>query len=212
MSRWLLEQAAGYVVYGSDGRKLGTFIELVTHGEGGADSVAIRCERIFLWRRRTVPVAAVARVDPEERTVTLLLDGAGLERAHEVQAGEMQHGWVAERIDRYAGAPVAAAAAPPSDAETPTAPTHPDGCEALASADDSPAAVADAAEEAARGQHLLFAPTSAGYVLIERSGAAPPYVDTIELSDPAGSFAVVKLARSPLPNDERLCAYLDQLT
>jgi len=211
MSRRLLEQAAGYVVFGSDGRRLGTFIELVSQGERGADSVAIRCERIFLWRRRTVPLAAVARVDPKERTLTLLLDEAGIERAHELQAGAMRGGWVTERIDRYAGAPVAEPDARASDADGPAARPQPDRGEAVAPADGSPAAGAAAAEEAARGQHLLFAPTSAGYVLIERTGAPPPHPATIELSDPAGSFVVVKLARSPLPNDERLCAYLDRL-
>jgi hypothetical protein len=211
MFQWLLEHAAGYAVYGSDGRRLGTFIELLTQSEGEADSVAIRCDGVFLWRRRSVPLAAVARVDPEERTVTLLLDETGIERAHELRPGEIRGGWVAERIDRYAETPVAEADAPASDANTSTAGPESDACKELSSADGSPSAGAAAAEEAAPGQHLLFAPTSAGYVLIECTGAPPLNPDTIELSDPVGSFVVVKLAHSPLPNDERLCAYLDRL-
>ncbi len=66
-ARRLLERAAGYVVYGADGERVGKFVKLVSRAEEDADALAIRCERIFLWRRRTVPVAAVARVDPEER-------------------------------------------------------------------------------------------------------------------------------------------------
>ena len=78
-------------------------------------------------------------------------------------------------------------------------------CEALGCS--APAAV----NAVPSSQHLLFVPTIAGYVLVEGAGAAPPCHHKIELAEPAGSFVVVKLARSPLPNDERLCAYLDRI-
>jgi hypothetical protein len=213
VSRRLLERAAGYVVYGSDGRRVGKLIELVARGEEGADSVAIRCERIFFWRRRTVPIAAVARVDPEERTVTLRLDEAAIERAHESQAGAIREGSAADLIARYGGAVGAEADAPAIDADTPAPAPRPDGSDALAaaSADGSQSAGADAADELALGRHLLFVPTTAGYALLERNGEPPPCPGTIKLCDPPGSFAVVKLAPSPLPNDERRCAYLDRL-
>jgi hypothetical protein len=179
----LLDDAAGYVVFGSDGRRLGTVIELVSGGEERSDSLAIRCDRIFFWKRRTVPVAAVGGLDPQRQTVTLMLDSTNIERAHELHTSELQQGWVADRIAHYADAP------------TP---------EAEASAGEGNPAVDGL-------QHVLFAPTAAGYLLIEREGSAPPRAGTVELSDPPGRFEVVKLAQSPLPHDQRLCAYLDRI-
>jgi hypothetical protein len=58
---------------------------------------------------------------------------------------------------------------------------------------------------------LLFVPSATGYVLIERSSAPLRHAETLELDEPAGSFVVVKLAQSPLPDDSRPCVYLDRL-
>jgi hypothetical protein len=58
---------------------------------------------------------------------------------------------------------------------------------------------------------VLFAPTAAGYLLIEQDGSPPSHAATVDLSDPPGRFEVVKLARSPLPADGRVCAYLDRI-
>jgi hypothetical protein len=207
VSRRLLEDAAGYVVYGSDGRRLGKVIELVTGGEERGDSVAIRRDRIFLWRRRTVPVAAVAGIDPQERTVTLLLDSTGIERAHERHTEEIRQGSVADLIAHYADAPTPEAAAYALDADAAGSGHIP---VSAPSGDDSTSASAEPVAEAA-GQHVLFAPTAAGYLLIERDGSPPPPAGTLELSDPPGRFQVVKLAQSPLPDDPRLCAYLDRI-
>jgi hypothetical protein len=117
VSRQLLEDAAGYVVYGYDGRRLGTVIELVTGGAGRGDSVAIRRDRIFLWRRRTLPVAAVASIDPQERTVTLSLDSTGIERAHDRHAEEIRQGSIADLIAPYADAPTPQTTAQTHDAD-----------------------------------------------------------------------------------------------
>jgi hypothetical protein len=65
-------------------------------------------------------------------------------------------------------------------------------------------------EEEARESHVLFVPTGGGYVLVDRDGLPPRRAETVALSDPPGSFVVVKHAQSPLPNDQRLCAYLDR--
>jgi hypothetical protein len=62
----------------------------------------------------------------------------------------------------------------------------------------------------ASGPHLLFVPSPAGYELLESAGPPPAVGSPVELPDRDGvGFAVVKLARSPLPDDARLCAYLE---
>ena len=55
--------------------------------------------------------------------------------------------------------------------------------------------------------HLLFLTKPTGYELAERDGDPPATGSTIELDD-AGRFEVVKVASSPLPGDNRPCAYL----
>jgi hypothetical protein len=59
------------------------------------------------------------------------------------------------------------------------------------------------------GKHLLFLSRPTGYELAEREGEPPAPGEEIEL-DGAGSFVVVKVASSPLPQDNRPCAYLQQ--
>ncbi len=58
----------------------------------------------------------------------------------------------------------------------------------------------------ASGQYLLFVSKPSGYELAEREGE-PPAAGT-ELEDGEGRFLVSKVAPSPLPGDERPCAYL----
>lgn len=59
-------------------------------------------------------------------------------------------------------------------------------------------------------RHLLFVPTSAGYRIIERHGAAPELGATVELAADHASrcYLVVKRARAPFPESRRCCAYL----
>jgi hypothetical protein len=54
--------------------------------------------------------------------------------------------------------------------------------------------------------YLAFVWTPNGYQFREREGDAPP-VGT-ELEDENSHFVVTKVASSPLPGDERRCAYL----
>lgn len=54
--------------------------------------------------------------------------------------------------------------------------------------------------------HLLFVPARQGYELIEREGAPPPLGSKVDLE--GRRFVVLKVAFSPLPDDERRCAYL----
>ena len=65
--------------------------------------------------------------------------------------------------------------------------------------------------ETGTGSYVLFVPSASGYELVERDGPAPAFGETIELSGIDGRYAVVKVVRSPLPDDRRPCAYL-QLT
>ena len=54
--------------------------------------------------------------------------------------------------------------------------------------------------------HLLFVGSPTGSQLSARSGEPPPTGSVLE--DDQRRFRVTKLARSPLPDDPRLCAYL----
>jgi len=58
------------------------------------------------------------------------------------------------------------------------------------------------------GKHLLFVSRPTGYELVERDGDPPAAGSAVELDENGGAFEVVKVAPSPLPHDERLCAYL----
>jgi hypothetical protein len=61
-------------------------------------------------------------------------------------------------------------------------------------------------------EHLLFVPTYQGYLLVERSGAAPALGEVVELPEtPGARLMVAKLASSPLPHDRRTCVYLNNL-
>jgi hypothetical protein len=56
--------------------------------------------------------------------------------------------------------------------------------------------------------HLLFVTKPTGYELAEREGEPPAPGSPVELEGNGGSFKVAKVASSPLPGDERRCAYL----
>jgi hypothetical protein len=58
-------------------------------------------------------------------------------------------------------------------------------------------------------KHLLFLSRPTGYELAEREGEPPAPGEEIEL-DGEGRFVVVKVASSPLPQDDRPCVYLQQ--
>jgi hypothetical protein len=58
--------------------------------------------------------------------------------------------------------------------------------------------------------HLVFFPHGDRYLLIERQAPLPPVGADVFLNEPTPcSYVVTKLARSPLPHDGRLCAYLE---
>ena len=55
-------------------------------------------------------------------------------------------------------------------------------------------------------KHLLFVTKPSGYELGERDGDPPAPGESVEVEDL--SFTVTKVGPSPLPQDERACAYL----
>jgi hypothetical protein len=57
-------------------------------------------------------------------------------------------------------------------------------------------------------RHLRFISTSTGYRLVEMEGPPPSSGATVAISEQLGPFRVMKLGPSPLPNDDRICAYL----
>jgi hypothetical protein len=63
-----------------------------------------------------------------------------------------------------------------------------------------------------RPGHLLFVPTDKGYTLLERPGDAPPVLRDLDGAELGleGRFRVLKIVASPLPSDERPCAYLER--
>ncbi len=57
--------------------------------------------------------------------------------------------------------------------------------------------------------HLLFVPVAGSYVLVERPGSAPrPGEEIIDGAHDGRRYFVARVGRSPLPLDERVCAYL----
>jgi hypothetical protein len=55
-------------------------------------------------------------------------------------------------------------------------------------------------------KHLLFVTKPSGYELVERDGDPPAPGEAVEVEDT--SYTVTKVGPSPLPQDDRSCAYL----
>ena len=89
----------------------------------------------------------------------------------------------------------------PEPAPEPAEPEH---------APPAPIAMLMPAPEPAASAHLLFVPTGTRYLLEDREGPAPSPGTEVTLED-GRRFRVTKLASSPLPADERRCAYLEAL-
>lgn len=57
-------------------------------------------------------------------------------------------------------------------------------------------------------RHLRFISTPSGYAILEAEGRPPSPGSTVDVQDHLGPFLVLRLGPSPLPNDDRICAYL----
>jgi hypothetical protein len=56
--------------------------------------------------------------------------------------------------------------------------------------------------------HLLFVPTPARYLLVEREGAPPEPGSELDVAEAAGAFVVTKVGPGPFPGEPRPCAFL----
>jgi hypothetical protein len=69
------------------------------------------------------------------------------------------------------------------------------------------------AESDGQGQglgHVLFVSKPTGYELFEREGDPPAVGSVVELDGQEGRWFVSRVSPSPLPQDKRRCAYLQQ--
>jgi hypothetical protein len=167
-------------------RRVGTFIELVgAEGEG----IAIRHDGVFLWRRRLLPIATVEAISPDYGAVVLTVDRRTLKGSN------------------VAPTPVSATHSPAEDEGSDE--DRPARIARGVAAGEGDSEVGGSAESAAQA-HLQFVSTSNGYQLLERRGPAPTAFEYVSVPEHDGLFQVTKLATSPLPNDRRLCAYLER--
>ena len=181
----MLGTAPGYAVVDREGKRVGAFVELA-----GGDRIVIRHDGILVWHRRLLPITAVANVIPDKRAVMLTIDERALadtetepnpatDTSAVTEEDSDPRGDWRDRIDRY------------------IAPANGDAHERELTR-----------ERTAAKRHLLFVSTPAGYSFVEREGPPPPLGGHIEIPGQAIPFVVLKVSRSPLPNDDRTCAYL----
>jgi hypothetical protein len=175
--------ARGYAVLDRRRRRVGTFIELAGH-----EGIAIRHDGVFLWRRRVLPLATVDAVFPERGAVVLNVDRRTLKgtNAPPTPVGTTPSADEDEYSDEDSHARVAG----------------------YVTASESESDAHRSAESTAHA-HLLFVSTTHGYQLLERPGPAPAALEYVRVPKHDGLFRVAKLATSPLPNDRRMCAYLE---
>jgi hypothetical protein len=150
----------------------------------GHEGIAIRYDGVFLWRRRVLPFATVEAVFPERGAVLLNVDRRTLKGTNVPPTPSADED---ECSDEDWHARVAG----------------------YVSAGESDSDEGGSVESTAHA-HLLFVSTSHGYQLLERPGPAPAALEYVRVPEHDGLFRVAKLATSPLPNDRRMCAYLEQ--
>jgi hypothetical protein len=200
---------------------VGAFIELA--GPGG-ERIAIRHDGVLLWRRRLLPITTVASVFPERRAVVLNVDRRTLGSTMAVpdavagtplsaEEGADFSGEWQERIARYVSP--GEGEADQADADRADAASKPSAETAglerpVTGAARQPTPEPAQSDQRSAACHLLFVSTPRGYALVELEGPPPALGQDIEVPEQTGSFLVAKLGPSPLPNDPRICAYLEQ--
>jgi hypothetical protein len=216
--RAMLATAQGYAVFDREGTRIGAFIEVTGAGN---DRIAIRHEGVFVWRRRLLPVTSVATVIPDKRAVVLTVDGHALAEpgtpsilAPETSAIVEEHPRSSDwrvRLESYVGSGESRADQddPNWGAEHEPSPDADEEPPAMAREVDHPTPEPGRSDQRTAERHLLFVSTPGGYVLVEREGPPPSVGRGVELPEQAVSFLVTKVGPSPLPNDSRICAYLE---
>jgi hypothetical protein len=214
----MLAAAQGYAVLDRKGTRIGAFVELA-----GGDRIAIRHDGVFVWRRRLLPITTVANVVPDQRAVVLTVDGRALPGTETAPTPAPGTSGIAEenphssadwqdRIGRYV-APVEVQAdqgdLSRGGAGHEPSPHAENTRHAVAREAGQPTPEPGRRDQRTAERHLLFISTSGGYALVEREGPPPPLGRSIEMPEQAVSLLVMKLGPSPLPNDPRICAYLE---
>jgi hypothetical protein len=127
-----------------------------------------------------------------------------LRTAHERTSDELTR--IGDALARVQAELAELRAAPPAPAPVvPQPETRPDA-EAASEPEREPEQPAPAVEPAVELAHLRFVLAGAAYRIDAHDGPAPVVGEHIDLDE--RSFRVVKVAASPLPGDERRCAYL----
>src|SRR5712664_4137365 len=70
--RELLAEAQGYAVLDRERKRVGAFVELA------GERIVIRHDGVLIWRRRLLPISAVASVIPDRQAVVLGIDEQAL--------------------------------------------------------------------------------------------------------------------------------------
>jgi hypothetical protein len=149
---------------------------------GNGDQIAIRHDGLFVWHRQLVAASAVAAVLPDHgRRGAVVLN-------------------VAE--EALAASAALDAAAPGQDEDRPP--------DKELTAMLQPYVAGREHELPSRAGHLLFVATPSGYRLIERDGPPPAALERVSVPGHDDTFRVLKVAASPLPDDRRMCAYLER--
>jgi hypothetical protein len=164
------------------------FIELAGPG---AERIAIRQDGVLLWHRRLLPITTVASVSPEERAVLLNVDGRTLSD------------FPAE-LDAPARTP------PSAEEDAEVSGGWQERVARYSYANENEADQPAQRDQRSAARHLLFVSTTHGYALVEQEGPPPPLGQGVEVPEEPSSFHVAKLGPSPLPNDGRMCAYLER--
>ncbi len=214
-----LASAEGYTVFDRGGRRVGTFIELAG---GSGEEIAIRHDGVFLWHRRVLPLTTVATVFPEHGAVVLNVDRRALKSrdAASTRVGvrpvadtspadedeRVDEDWQT-RITRFIGSDERETDATPVGEDV----ERTDGTEDVARLRMGAAAQPSGESSGGAEPYLLFVSTPHGYRLVEQQGPPPATLDYVEVPEHGGMFRVAKLAISPLPNDRRVCAYLERI-
>lgn len=211
----LLARAQGYEVVARDGTRIGSFIGVTEQAEGREPRIAVRHDGVFLRRRRVLPLAVVARLLPEWRLVVLNVDKRAFDQvaassgSRETSTVSEEHPPETAEWSRLIGHYVPPA---PSEGEQSDAHDHDTvGGSPTEGADETlPVASEDERGPEQAEHHLRFVSTAHGYMLVEWEGRPPPLGTEVEASE-FGTFVVAKLGPSPLPNDARVCAYLERV-
>jgi hypothetical protein len=218
--RALLGDAPGYAVIDRHGKRIGAFA-----GLAGGDRIAIRHDGVFVWHRRLLPIAAVARVIEDQRAVVLRVDERVLSEAEallapasarsDIAKEDPNHGGVCQSISPYVEPVEGDGHEAERSREEPENEPSPHAIDkgSIAPRPDQLPHEPDARDERSGERHLLFlSSVSSGYSLLEREGPPPAVGHRVEVPEQSTPFAVLKLGTSPLPNDDRICAYLEPAT